>query len=100
MRLTVAIIIVVFTFSTYADDDSFKPKNYCKDKKAWAEWEVLVAKYPDDDDVQILHAMRVGLCIKVEQGSISLEKAVELFDRAHEFVIKQTEMNKKKKPAL
>ncbi len=44
--------------------------SYCDDKEFWVEWEALAAKYPDDEDVIILHALRIGLC----------EKANSLYD--------------------
>jgi len=74
-------------------------ENYCKDTASWAEWDALVAKYPNDKDVQTLHALRVGLCIKIDQGTITLKDAIDLFDRAHSMVIqnKLAEQNKGKK---
>ena len=99
-KLIILFIAIMRVFPAYAGDDAFKPKNYCNDQSSWKEWDELIAKYPNDDDVQILHALRIGLCMKIEQGSISLEKAIELFDRAHELVIKQAERQQKKKSAL
>ena len=68
-----------------------EPTNYCLDKESWKEWDALVKKYPDDKDVQTLHALRLGLCVKVEQGSITFEQATDIFNRAHEMVIQNTE---------
>ena len=74
-------------------------ENYCKDPASWAQWDVLVAKYPNDKDIQTLHALRVGLCIKIDQGTITLEDAINLFNRAHNLVIqnKLAEQNEGKK---
>ena len=76
-----------------------EPENYCKDPDSWAEWDALIAKYPNDKDVQTLHALRLGLCIKIDQGTITLKDAIDLFDRAHSMVIqnKLAEQNKGKK---
>jgi len=62
-------------------------ENYCLDKHSWREWEALVKKYPDDKEVQTLHALRLGLCVKIEQGSITFEQATDIFNRAHEMVV-------------
>ncbi|MFC1896669.1 hypothetical protein ACFL0Q_08460 [Thermodesulfobacteriota bacterium] len=70
-------------------DKTAEQENYCKDPRTWGEWDALVAKYPDDMDVQALHALRIGLCMKIEQGSISLQEAIQLFDRAHKTVIRK-----------
>ena len=74
-------------------------ENYCKDPDSWAEWNALVAKYPNDKDIQTLHALRVGLCIKIEQGTITIKDAIDLFDRARNMVIREklAEQNKGKK---
>ncbi len=37
-------------------------------------------KYPDDISLQILHALRIGLCVKVEDGSISFKDATKLIN--------------------
>ena len=29
-------------------------------------------KYPNDEELQTLHALRLGLCVKIEQGSNNL----------------------------
>ena len=64
-----------------------QPHNYCKDSESWKEWDDLVMKYPDDMDIQALHALRIGLCIKVEAGTISFEVATDIFNRLHDMVI-------------
>lgn len=38
--------------------------------------------------IQTLHALRIGLCKKVEDGSITLPLAVDIFDRVHQIVLK------------
>jgi hypothetical protein len=74
-------------------------ENYCKDPGSWAEWDALVAKYPNDKDIQTLHALRVGLCIKIKQETITIQYAINLFDRARNMVIREklAEQNKGKK---
>lgn len=47
--------------------------------------------------MQTLHALRVGLCVKIEQGSITLRDAIDLFDRAHNTVL-QKKLAKQKEP--
>jgi hypothetical protein len=54
--------------------------NYCHDKESWKEWDELVEKYPHDMDVQMLHAVRIGFCKKIEDGSIDFETARVVFN--------------------
>jgi len=73
-------------------------ENYCFDPKTWEDWNKIVKKYPDDIELQISHALRIGMCIKVEEGSISFEDAVELTSSWTEALIQQrTEKAKKEK---
>jgi len=72
-------------------------ENYCKDKQSWEEWDRLVQKYPNDLDVQTLHALRIGLYIKIDRGSITFQQANDIFNRSHEMVIKKKKSEQKKK---
>jgi hypothetical protein len=88
----VLVLVMILTYSSSFSAEPIPksmPDNYCKNPSSWTEWDALVEKYPDDMDVQTLHALRLGLCIKIEQGSITLKKAIDLFDRAHEMVIQK-----------
>ena len=76
------ILVSIFIFSitpAFAQDQS-----YCQDKKAWNEWNELVQKYPHDMNIQMLHAVRIGLCKKIEKGTISFGIAREVFNQLHD----------------
>ena len=96
IKRTAGIILVfalVFSFSmAFAEE----PKNYCLDKGSWKKWEALVKKYPNDKDVQMLHGLRIGLCVKVKQKSITFEMATDIFNRAHEMVVKMKESERER----
>ncbi len=64
-------------------------ENYCKDKGSWQEWDVLVEKNPNDMEVQALHALRIGLCVKVDRGGITIDRATEIFESAREAIIQK-----------
>lgn len=97
------LILALFLFFPLAFANEPIPKaeqeNYCKDPDSWGQWDALIAKYPNDEDIQTLHALRVGLCIKIDQETITLKDAINLFDRAHKMVIqnKLAEQNEGKK---
>ncbi len=57
--------------------------------KAKKQWDALIEKYPGNMDIQMLHAVRIGLCKKIEDGSISFETASEAFNGLHETVYKR-----------
>ena len=38
-------------------------------------------------DIQTLHALRLGLCVKVARGDITIQEATDIFENAREKVI-------------
>ena len=84
-KLIIALVVIIFTFPSFAQDE-----NFCHDKKSWKEWDDLARKYPQDMDVQMLHAARIGFCKKIEDGTISFEMANDIFNQLHESVLKKS----------
>ena len=98
---TVGLILISALVLSYSLEFTEEPTNYCLEKESWKEWDELVQKYPNEEDIQILHALRIGLCTKIERGSITFEQANDMFNRAHDMVIgKKKAEQKKKKPKL
>ena len=85
LSITLILLITLISCQSFLAQD--QPHNYCNDKESWKEWDDLVLKYPNDMDIQALHALRVGLCVKVKNGTISFELATEIFNNMHEMVI-------------
>ena len=73
-------------------------ENFCHDPKSWDDWNKIVQKYPNDIELQISHALRIGMCVKVEEGSISFEDAIDVTNSWSEAMIqKRAEQAKKEK---
>jgi hypothetical protein len=53
---------------------------FCNNPQTWKYFESMSKKYPDDVPVQILHALKIGLCVKIGQNSISTTEAINLFN--------------------
>ena len=66
----------------WAADTEDKEVNHCHDPQAWVRWNQTVAKNPDDMELQFLHALWLGLCLKVERQELSVEQATGLFEQA------------------
>jgi hypothetical protein len=79
------LLMIVFTLPVHA-----QKTNYCHDPESWKEWDELVEKYPHDMDIQMLHAVRIGICKKIEDGSISFETAGDAFNKLHETVYERS----------
>lgn len=92
LKQTILIVILVFVVCLspgYAADKL--NKNYCHDEVSWADWDELVRKYPEDTSLQMLHALRIGFCKKIEDGTISFEKASMIFNKLHDQAIDETQ---------
>jgi len=99
MRFEKLLLLIVFFCSVFLFPSfsfSEDPTNYCKDTKSWVEWDDLVQKYPNDKDVQALHALRIGLCAKIEQGSITFDMANEIFNKAYEIVYRNAKSERER----
>ena len=83
------VLAIVVAFVLMTANAAAGTVNFCHDESTWQQWIELVRKNPGDDQLQMLHALRIGLCIKIEQGSISFDRANQLFNRAHESSIEQ-----------
>ncbi len=83
MFLSLCLIFAVYSAS-FAESE-----NYCHDQKSWKEWDTLVEKNPNDTEVQALHALRIGLCAKVDRGGITLDQATEIFESAREAIVQK-----------
>ena len=86
-KILLILILVIFTAPVFAQD-----KNYCHDKESWKDWDELVQKYPHDMDIQMLHAVRIGFCKKIEDGTIIFETAKDVFNHLQESVYKKAKI--------
>ncbi len=72
-------------------------ENYCHDPASEAQWQHLLAENPKDYDLQALHALRIGLCLKVDQGILAVDEASAIFERARKALIEKREAETKRK---
>ena len=73
--IIISILLLFSCHPLYADDSTF-----CDDPQKWEYFESMSKKYPDDIPVQILHALKIGLCVKIAQNSISIPEAINLYN--------------------
>ncbi len=96
MRILIFIIItVLLSMPEYTDDEAF-----CEDPKMWAYFETLVQENPNDVPLHILHALKIGLCKKVEQNTIRMGEAIEIFNDMVDTVAHKRESGDTEKQTL
>jgi hypothetical protein len=57
------------------------PVIYCDDPATIADWRERAERYPNDAAIQTLHALWLGLCVKVKEGGMNPEYAIDLFEQ-------------------
>lgn len=57
-------------------------ENACHEAASWQEWQDLLARYPQDMHLHTLHALRLGLCFKVDRGELRVVEATTIFEEA------------------
>lgn len=89
MKVFILILILLCTLPVHAEET-----NYCHDPETWEEWNELVEKHPHNMDIQMLHAVRIGFCKKIEDGSIDFETARDVFNELHETVYERAKQER------
>lgn len=87
-KLILTLMILLLPLSALAE------KNYCHDPESNAEWEELIEKKPDDMQVQALHALRIGLCQKVDNDVLTIPEATRIFENMRMALIKHRSREK------
>ena len=80
--IIISILLLFLSTPVFADDPAF-----CNDSNTWAYFESMTKKYPGDIPLQILHALKIGLCIKLQQNSITEAEAISLFNDMVDVVV-------------
>ncbi len=93
MKIIVMLALSLLLFSHTLNAEE---KNYCNDQDANMEWEALIREHPDDMQIHALHALRLGLCFKVDRGDLTVDQATEIFENMRTALInaKAKEMEK------
>ena len=78
-RVATSLLFLLLSFSLhpYADQGT-----YCDDPTVWADWHEKATKHVGNLDFQMLHALWIGLCTKVGNGTLTEDDAEALFARA------------------
>ncbi len=73
--------VLTFSIINQVIDGLIEQNNYCVSPDVEAKWQKLISENPEDRDVHTLHALRIGLYLKVERGEITVEIARIIFEK-------------------
>ena len=90
----ISLSCVIFAFSANATE------NYCHDADKNESWEKLVKQFPEDTVILRLYALRRGLCAMIDEETIELEKAIDLFEIERDRGIRERNVEELNSPGL
>ncbi len=73
--------VLTFNLINQVVDGLVEQNNYCVNPELETKWKELIAENPNDKNVHALHALRIGLFLKVERGEITVEVARKIFEK-------------------
>ena len=91
-----SILLVILYSPAVVPAEKKEEINYCNDEESWKEWDDLAVKYPNDEDIIILHSLRLGLCVKVKRGVITVQQATDIFEKMRTIIIERKKDTMKK----
>ena len=79
--MKIAILLLCLLLPTFAIAADKYNNKYCHDPAELQRWTNILAENPDSDAVAALHAMWIGLCVKVEAHNITTNRAQDIFEK-------------------
>ena len=85
--ISTSLLFVVYLAGTTiaAEYDS----NYCQDPVERQKWEQMLTDNPDSEPLAAIHALWIGLCLKVEARQLTTIQANRIFERFRDGLIEQ-----------
>jgi hypothetical protein len=83
--LGLSFLILLTTQTASADDKADgkkaeESKNYCHSEENKQEFEDLLVKFPKDEGIIKLYAIREGLCAMIDSGKVPLDVGIDIWE--------------------
>ena len=78
-KILAICFVLLMPLSAVASTDEYD-SSYCKDPEETKKWTSILEKNPNSDAVAALHALWIGLCVKVETQSLTTARANQIFE--------------------
>ena len=85
-RVAICLLVLLLSSLSFA---SAEEKTHCDDPAVWIDWHEKSSKQAGNLDFQTLHALWMGLCLKVQGGGLTEDEADSIFESARETLLKQ-----------
>ena len=92
MKTWVILLSGLIGAAAYAAGNDDFYENQCHDPAVWAKMDALLKQVPNDPLVIRTYALRRGICDLVDEGQISLENGIRIFDIERQRAIMERSM--------
>ena len=98
MKMIILLLCLLLPYLAFASN--VYDNDYCKDPVELQKWANLIEKSPDSDAIAALHAMWIGLCVKVEAHNLTTVRANKIFDDLRAALIEEIEAQEDQSESL
>ena len=98
MKIIILLLCLLLPNPAFASN--VYDNDYCKDPVELQKWANLIVKNPDSDAIVALHAMWIGLCVKVEAHNLTTVRANKIFDDLRAALIEEIEVQEDQSGSL
>ena len=78
VRLLSFLLLVPGPVSASIPATETTDRTYCEDEGTRRDWEERTANTPGDSDLQMLHTVWLGLCVKIQREGLAVDQATDM----------------------
>ena len=79
MKKLIVLMILLLPTMASANTEEYDSR-YCHDPTELQKWQKIVNNNPDSDQIAAIHALWIGLCVKVEAHNLTTNRANRIFE--------------------
>ena len=88
IKITISAVLFFFFMAPVLVASEYNT-DYCHDPVELQKWEQMLTNNPDSEHLAAIHALWIGLCVKVEARQLTTLKANLIFERFREALVEQ-----------
>ncbi|HMB16391.1 MAG TPA: hypothetical protein VKN62_08745 [Pelovirga sp.] len=88
MKTLIFYLLLTIFFPSFCLADDYNT-DYCHDPVELHKWEQMLSNDPESEALAVIHALWIGLCVKVETRQLTTMQANRLFERFRDTLIEQ-----------
>lgn len=93
MKLPIISLVFFLCFAAHAAADEYNTK-YCQDPVELQKWDKILSNNPGSEPIAAVHALWIGLCVKVKAKQITTNQANRIFEQFRDAMVEQFQQQK------